>query len=572
MSAVLGVSCGYHDAAAALVVDGRIVAAMQEERFSRRKHDAALPRHAIRACLAAAGLHAGELTEVVYYENPYARLERVLVALLRAYPRSLLQFPRAMAAQLGDKLWVLDQLADLLDCPRARIVTREHHECHAASAFFTSPFPRAAVLTVDGVGEESSTAMWLGEGSRLTCLGTLAFPHSLGLLYAALTAWLGFAVNDGEYKVMGLAAYGKPRFRDDFSRLIALHGDGSFTLGLEYFAHFTDPDLGFGPALERLLGPRRPPGRPWRCGGDPEDDRYADVAATLQAVTEEALLGLAQEVRRRTGATALCLAGGVALNACANRRLAAESGFAEVYVHPASSDAGGALGAALLGALAAGEPRPPAMERVDLGLEVDADVVLGLAQRLGVRHRRVDDVATTVAELVARDRVVALARGRFEWGPRALGFRSVLASPRDPAMRERINRAIKHREPFRPFAPAVLAAATGRWFEATPDALTPFMTTVAPIRAERAAELGAVRHVDGTARLQTVTEASSPTLAAILGEMERRTGVPILLNTSLNGPGEPIVATAEDAVAFFVAHSVDAMVAGDVLLEREAGS
>lgn len=572
MAAVLGISCGYHDAAAALVVDGQVVAAMQEERFSRRKHDAGLPRHAVRACLAEAGLDAQALDAVVYHENPYARLERVLVSTLRAYPRSVWQFPRALAAQLGHKLWVLDAAADLLGLPRSRVEHREHHESHAASAFFTSPYERAAVLTVDGVGEETSTALWLGDGRRLECLGTTPFPHSLGLLYAAITAWLGFEVNEGEYKVMGLAAYGTPRYRDEFARLVTVRADGSFSLGLEYFAHFTDTELGFGPQLERLLGARRRPGRPWRCGEDPEDDRYADVAATLQAVTEEILLAMARELRRRTGCSALCLAGGVALNARANRRLQQESGFERVYVQPAASDAGAALGAALLGALDRGAPRAAPMTRVDLGRDITAGTAQGLAARLGVRHRPVDDVAATVGELVARDKIVALARGRFEWGPRALGFRSLLASPRDPAMRERINRVVKQREPFRPLAPAMLAAAAETWFVSPPDDMTPFMTTVVPVRAERAHELGAVRHLDGTARLQTVTEASAPTLAAILADVERRTGVPAVLNTSLNGPGEPIVATAEDAVAFFLAHPVDAMVVGDVLLEREGGS
>jgi len=320
MSAVLGISAYYHDAAAALIVDGQIIAAMQEERFSRIKNDPSLPRQAALACLRRANLPGEALDEVVIYENPFAKIERVLVALLRTFPRSWRQFPRAIGAQLGSKLWVLDQVAEMLDVPRDRVTYTDHHRSHAASAFFVSPFERAAVLTVDGVGEDASTALWTGDGERLTCLETIAYPHSLGLFYAALTAYLGFEVNEGEYKVMGLAAFGEPRYRAEFEKLIRLHPDGSFELELPYFAHMTDTELGFGPKLERLLGPRRPPGKPWNLDESESDRRYADVAATVQAVTEEALSALARRALRQTGMDALCLAGGVALNAAASAR------------------------------------------------------------------------------------------------------------------------------------------------------------------------------------------------------------------------------------------------------------
>ncbi|HVV82943.1 MAG TPA: carbamoyltransferase N-terminal domain-containing protein, partial [Kofleriaceae bacterium] len=360
MAAVLGVSAGYHDAAAALVVDGVVVAALQEERLTRVKNDPSLPVQAMRACLAQGGLDAGALDRVVFYEDPPAKLERVLVSTLGNAPRSLRQFPRAMASQLGGKLWIVDQLADALGLERRKVGHVTHHRAHAASAFLVSPFDDAAVLTVDGVGEAVSTALWHGRGAALRCLGSIDYPHSLGLLYAAFTAYLGFEVNEGEYKVMGLAAYGTPRFEAELRRVIRLDDDGSFELALDHFGHLADPELGFGPKLEALLGPRRAPYRGWDLATE-ADRRYADIAASLQRVTEEAMLGLARQARRRTGCDALCLAGGVALNAVANARLAREAGFARLFVQPAAGDAGGALGAAILGALEAGDARPPAM-------------------------------------------------------------------------------------------------------------------------------------------------------------------------------------------------------------------
>jgi carbamoyltransferase len=567
MSAVLGISAYYHDAAAALVVDGRVVAAMQEERLSRIKNDPSLPRRAALACLRRAGLTGADLDAVIVYENPFAKIERVLVSILRAFPWSIRQFPRAIGAQLGQKLWVLDQIAEAIDVPRGRVTFTEHHKSHAASAFFVSPFERSAVLTVDGVGEEASTSLWRGEGSQLTCIEAINYPHSLGLFYAALTAYLGFEVNEGEYKVMGLSAYGKPRFRDEFAELIDLRPDGSFELHLPHFAFMTDTELGFSPKLERLLGPRRSPGAAWDLDRSEADRRFADIAATLQEVTEEAMVGLAKRARARTGEDALCLAGGVALNAVANARIAREAGFSSVFVQPAAGDAGGALGAALLGALERGDPRPPPLATAALGEAMDPNAARSLAEALGLRCSIAPNPARSAAELIAGGRVIALAAGRFEWGPRALGQRSILADPSDPAMRERLNRAIKRREPFRPFAPAVLAERTSAYFEGEPDAMTPFMTTLRRVRP--GSRLAAVTHVDGTARLQTVTETGAPELCAILRELEDLTGTPVALNTSLNGAREPIAASAADVVAFFASHGVDALLAGDILIERD---
>ncbi|PRQ10001.1 carbamoyltransferase family protein [Enhygromyxa salina] len=572
MAKVLGISAHYHDAAAALLVDGELVVAIQQERLSRIKNDPGLPLDAADACLAYAGVRGEALDAVVFYERPFDKLERVMVNLMRNLPRTWRQFPRAMASQLGDKIWVLDQLAEAFGQPRANVRCFAHHQCHAASAHFVSRFEDSAVLVVDGVGEHSSTTLWHGQGAQLRALCSIEFPHSLGLLYAALTAWLGFAVNEGEYKVMGLAAWGRPGhagLRERFERLIRLHDDGSYELGLDYFAHMSDAELGFGPKLEALLGPRRPPGLAWALEGE-RDQHYADVAATLQQVIEDALLGLARKAKALTGSPNLCLAGGVALNSLANARLAREGGFEAVFVQPAAGDAGGALGAAILAALELGDPRPTPMLSAALGLPVDIERAWAVARELELPVRRVDDPASAAAELIAADKIVAHVRGRFEWGPRALGQRSILASAAARETRERINRLIKQREPFRPFAPAVLEPRIGEYFDGQANDMTPFMTTVLPARADRSDALGAVTHEDGSSRVQTVSPAGAPELHELLVALERGGHAPLVLNTSLNGPGEPIVASSEDALGFFLRHAVDAMMIEDLVIERPA--
>ena len=568
MSAVLGLSAYYHDSAAALVVDGQVVAAMQEERFSRRKNDAGLPRQAALACLAQAGLKAQDLDRIVFYEDPFARLERVLLASLRTFPRSWRQFPGALRAQLSSKIWVLDSIAQMLGVERRKVTTVSHHRSHAASAFFASPYQRAAVLTIDGVGEEVSTAIWLGEGASLKCLGAIEYPHSLGLLYAALTAYLGFEVNEGEYKVMGLAAFGDPRFKDEFAKLLMLRPDGGFELGLPYFAFHTDTDIAFSARLEELLGPRRPPGQAWDLKTSARDRLYADIAASLQWATEEAIVALASEARRLTGCDDLCLAGGVALNCVANARVLKECGFARVFVQPAAGDAGGALGAAMLGSIELDGRRPAPMTTAALGAPLSNTTVRSLADRLGLDYACPPDPVGAAADLIGQGKVIALARGRFEWGPRALGQRSILAAPQSTEMRERLNRVVKKREPFRPFAPAVARDRAGGWFTGHDNDMTPFMTTTAQVVESRAGDLGAVVHVDGSARVQTVTRAASPDFHDLLDELDGRLGAPIALNTSLNGNGEPIVASEADAIGFFMSHPVDAMLLEDVLFTR----
>jgi carbamoyltransferase len=568
MAAVLGVSAEYHDAAAALVVDGKVIAAMQEERFSRIKNDPQLPLAAARACLAFAGIEARALDRVVFYEDPFAKLERVLRWTLQTFPRSVRQFPVAMATQLGGKLWVLDRLAEGLGVERTRVVPGEHHRCHAASAFFSSPFTDAAVLCVDGVGESATTSLWHGQDRTLQPLGALTFPHSLGLLYGALTAYLGFEVNEGEYKVMGLAAFGTARYLDEFHKLIQIEDDGSFALDLSYFAYDTAKDVGFSAKLESLLGPRRSIGKPWDLGPTGADARYADVAASLQAITEQTLLALAKSARQRTGSADLCLAGGVALNAVANARIAKEAGFSRVFVQPAAGDAGGALGAAVLGALDLGDARCEPLESCALGTRVQDDEVRSLATALGMPCSAVPSPVDATVDALLEGQIVAVVQDRFEWGPRALGQRSILAMPAQSDVRERINRVIKKREPFRPFAPAVLAENASTYFDGAPNHMTPFMTTVCPVHDSARDSLRAVTHVDGTARVQTVTASSAPFLRAVLSELARRGEPPVVLNTSLNGPGEPIVARATDALGFVATHPVDVMIIGEQRLTR----
>jgi carbamoyltransferase len=571
VAAVLGISGLYHDAAAALVVDGAIVAAMHEERLDRVKHSAALPERAARACLELGGVDARELDAVVFYEEPFPKFERLLSWLVGTFPRAPAYFARSLRSELSRKLWVLDELAEMVGVPREKVRAVPHHRTHAASAFWVSPFEEAAVLTVDGVGEHTTTAIWHGRGTDLRSRFSVEFPHSLGLFYAAMTAYAGFEVLEGELKLMALAAYGEGKYAGELARVLRLGADGDFTLDPRYFDAFTDAELGFGRELERLLGPARDPGKPWDLAGDADDRRYADVARSAQLLTEEALVALARRARREVGTDALCLGGGVALNATANARIARESGFSRVFVQPAAGDAGGALGAAILGAIELGDPRPPPLVSPALGQPLAAGAGADLAVRFGFAVSRPACPFARAAEILAGGGLVALASGRAEWGPRALGFRSLLAPAHDARIRDAVNRRVKGRETFRPFAPSALQRHTDALFEHAGRDMTPFMTTVCRAREAARDELSGVVHVDGTSRLHAVSPERAPALAAILAEYSARTGHRALLNTSLNGAGEPIAGSENDAVAFLVSHgAVDALLLDDVLVERRA--
>jgi len=577
---VLGISAFFHDAAAALLVDGEVVACAQEERFSRIKHDAALPVEAARFCLGQAGLTMADVDHVVFYEKPLRKFERLLVTHLREFPKGLLQFPRAMATWLGQRLWIESDLCKGLGCTREQLLFCEHHLSHAASAFFSSPFERAAVVTVDGVGEWATTSIYRAEssasGSSVELLEELHFPHSIGLLYSALTAYLGFEVNEGEYKVMGLSAYGQPRFLEALERVCSIGDDASLTLDARYFCYPRSATKSFTPELEALLGPARVPGAPLSFPArDDESQRFADVAASLQVLTERYMLALARRAHALTGESALCLAGGVALNCVANRRVQVEGPFERVFVQPAAGDAGGALGSAQWVTHVLGRtPRRAPLRHAFLGAAWAPADIARFLDDCGVEHDVFTDRALLddeVARLLAEQQVGGWFQGRFEWGPRALGARSIIADARDPNAQDRVNRKIKFRESFRPFAPAVLADEAGRWFELdapADDLLAPFMCSVVPVRPEVRGELPAVTHVDGTARVQVIHAQDNPRFHSLVEAFRRRTGVGVVLNTSMNLKDEPLCASPAEAYAVFARSDLDFLVLENCLIRR----
>jgi len=562
--AILGVSAQYHDAAACLLVDGAIVAAAQEERFSRVKHDPALPVAAARFCLGHAGLDARDLEAVVFYEKPLLKLDRLLQTHLAVAPRGARTFARAMPRFFRERLFVGDDLGAALGT-EAPVWFTEHHVSHAASAFYPSPFDEAAILTLDGVGEWATGVWATGSGRRIELLAEQRFPHSIGLLYAAFTSYLGFEVNDGEYKVMGLAPYGEPRFADRIrERLVDIADDGSVRLDLGFLDLFDDRAM-TGPAFAELFG------GPARRRGEPIEDRHRDVARSIQAVTEEIVLRQARALHARTGLDRVCLAGGVALNAVANGRLLDEGPFREVWIQPAATDAGGALGSALWAwHEALGQERvpsvPDALSGVRLGPEYTEEACAQALAAAGLAPKRAG--ADDVAARVAAGHVVALFDGRMELGPRALGARSILADPQDAHMRDVLNEKVKHREPFRPFAPAVLEEDAALLFRV--DRALPYMTVVVPATEEGRRQAAAAVHVDGTARVQTVAASPPTALRAILEAFRTRTGRSALLNTSFNLAGEPIVCSPEDAISTFLRTEIDALAIGPFVAERPA--
>ncbi len=593
---ILGVSCYYHDAAAALLQDGRLTAAAEEERFSRVKHDARFPTRAIQFCLRQGSLSVRDLDYVVFYEKPFLKFERLLAASLGGLPRSAELLCRALPGWLTDKLWIRQRLKDELGVSDAQILFSEHHLSHAASAFFCSPFDEAAIVTIDGVGEWATATIGHGRGTQITRTREIRFPHSLGLLYSAFTAWLGFEVNEGEYKVMGMAPYGVPRHIDKVKRVVRAHPDGSFELDLDYFAFHYSLRRAFSGRFVALFGTPRnsesnfftpATGYPTYFGERPadfdalgaENQYYADVAASLQAVTEEIILNMARHACREAGTRNLCLAGGVALNCSVNGKLLQEPWIDDIYIQPAAGDGGGALGAALYAQHALlGQPRTFVMEHAAWGEEHDEAAIRAFLDGQGIAYAHVEDEAALLDQVVEHlqaGAVVGWFQGRFEWGPRALGQRSILADPRRAEMKDIVNTKIKFREPYRPFAPSVLAERAGEFFEITePECRYParFMLYVVRVRPEKQGIIPAVTHVDGTGRLQAVHRDTNPRYYGLIERFGRATGVPVLLNTSFNLRGEPIVNTPAEAYSTFVRSEMDVLVLGQcIVVKRDGG-
>ncbi len=587
---IFGISCFYHDAAAALIDDGRLIAAAEEERFSRKKHDSSFPQEAIRYCLEAGGVQAPDLDHVVFYEKPFVKFERILLTTMQSYPRAWRSFTDAMMTWMGDKLWVRDHICSRLDIEASKLLFVDHHGSHAASAFYPSRFDRAAILTVDGVGEWTTASLGVGDGEKLRLLREIRFPHSLGLLYSVFTAFLGFEVNEGEYKVMGMAPYGRPRYVDKVWKLIETSADGSFGLNMEYFAYHYSRDTGYSAKFIDLFGaPRKPglnfftssSGYPSYFGPKPgnyselvrANEYYADVAASIQRVTEEVMLAMVRAVHKETGLKRLCLAGGVALNSVANGRIVRETPIEELYVQPAAGDSGGAIGAALYAYHAVlGHPRNGSvMDHAYWGKEYGDAEARAALERRGIRYSYFGDegkLLDATVEDIAAGKVIGWYQGRFEWGPRALGNRSILGDPRRAEMKDIVNTKIKFREPYRPFAPSVLASEAERYFELSDSAhqdAARFMLLVVPVKNDA---VPAVTHVDNIARLQTVFRDTNPRYYELIRRFGEATGVPVVLNTSFNLKGEPIVTTPENALNTFFASEMDTLVLGNHIVHK----
>ncbi len=592
---IIGISAYYHDSAACLVVGGEIVAAAQEERFTRKKHDSAFPTHAIAYCLSQADLTSKDIDYVVFYDKPFLKFERLLETYLAFAPRGFKSFVTSLPVWLKDKLFQKTMISKALAVElggdidwESKLLFSEHHLSHAASAFFPSPFHDAAVLTMDGVGEWTTTSLAIGSGNKLAVHQEIQFPHSLGLLYSAITYYTGFKVNSGEYKVMGLAPYGEPKYAKLIKdHLIDIKDDGSFHLDMSYFNYCTGLTMTNERFDSLFGGPRRAP-------ESPLTQREMDLAASVQAVTEEVVIKLARGIKQSTGLNNLCLAGGVALNCVANGKLLREKVFENLWIQPAAGDAGGAVGAAL-GAYYSmlGQPRvvqdSDAMKGSYLGPEYDAVDIANRLRLAGAVFSEMSqsEMIDVTAKALAAGKAVGWHQGRMEFGPRALGGRSIIADPRSPAVQKQLNLKVKYRESFRPFAPSVLREDVSDWFDIDVD--SPYMLLVADVAKSRQlemtaeqhqlfgidklnvprSEIPAVTHVDYSARIQTVHQSTNPLYYALISKFKELTGCPVLVNTSFNVRGEPIVCTPEDAFHCLMGTEIELLVVGNCLMRKE---
>ena len=591
---LLGISAHYHDSAAALIRDGDIIAAAQEERFTRKKHDAGFPQHAISYCLAEGGIGIADLDGIVYYDKPLIKFERLLETYMSYAPRGFQSFVMAMPVWLKEKLYLKTvlkrELAALADCKveeLPRLLFTEHHQAHAASAFYPSPFEKAAILCMDGVGEWATTSVWLGDGNQLTPQWEINFPHSLGMLYSAFTYYTGFRVNSGEYKLMGLAPYGEPKYVDlILDHLVDLKEDGTFRLDMQYFNYATGLTM-TNQRFARLFG------GPARKAESEISQKEMDIARSIQAVTEEIVLRLARTVHRELEVDYLCLAGGVALNCVSNGRLLREGPFKDIWIQPAAGDAGGALGCALTVHHAeTDQPRTvnghDRMRGSYLGPRFQGAEIETQLDQYGASYQVLpdDELYRQLADIMANEQVVGWFQGRMEFGPRALGGRSIIGDPRSRKMQSTMNLKIKYRESFRPFAPSVRAEKVDEWFEQ--DRPSPYMLIVAPVKEDKRipmteeeqqlfgieklniprSEIPAVTHVDYSARIQTIHEDTNPRYYRLIKAFEDKTGCPVLINTSFNVRGEPIVCTPEDAYRCFMRTEMDYLVIENYLLKK----
>jgi carbamoyltransferase len=590
---VLGISAFYHDSAAALIKDGVLVAAAEEERFSRKKHDSGFPKLAVDFCLRQGGITIDQVDHIVFYEKPFVKFERIFQTILATYPMGVAFFRGAMQTWLLDKLWIKANVAENLGVSSDKVAFCDHHLSHAASSYYCSPFDRAALLTIDGVGEWSTTTKGVADGNHIHLKQELRFPHSLGLLYSAFTAFLGFEVNEGEYKVMGMAPYGEPKYLDKVYELMDLSEDGSFQLKMKYFKYTYSTRQTFNQNFVKLFGPPRTPethfftrntGYPSYFGPRPsnyeelerENQFYADIAASIQKATEEIVVRMARSLQRETGLTDLCMAGGVALNSVANYKILQQSGFKRLYIQPGAGDGGGAIGAAFhFIHEVLGQPRNFAMNHAYWGESFDDGQTRDFLERENIPFEYVPDedrLIERTTEALTTKKVIGWHQGRFEFGPRALGCRSILADPRSAEMKDIVNTKIKFREPYRPFAPSILAEAADEYFGVqglTQQDTARFMLLVAPVRQDKQEVIPAVSHM-GTGRLQTVFKETNPRYYKLIQSFGRATGVPVLMNTSYNLRGEPIVTTPENAYRTFRASEMDLLVVGNFLVRKQS--
>jgi carbamoyltransferase len=558
---ILGISCFYHDSAAALIKDGILVAAAHEERFTRKKHDQNFPTNAIHYCLQEGGIQAQDLDYIGFYDKPFIKFERLLTTYIATFPRSLPSFLKAMPVWLKEKLWIPQKIQEELG-DTAKLLFVEHHLSHAASAFFVSPFSEAAILTADGVGEWETTTQGMGVDNTITLTQSIHFPHSLGLLYSAFTYYLGFRVNSAEYKVMGLAPYGKPVFADLILReLVSLKEDGSLRLNMKYFAY--DYGLTMTNKYFHILF-----GVPPRTPESALTQFHKDVAASIQYVTDEIMLRMTMDLHKKTGSDNLCLAGGVALNCVSNSKVLASSGFKKMFIQPAAGDAGGSVGAAfyIYNMLLQNE-RTYTWSHNFLGPEYSNEAIEQVLTQLNLEGERLntDTLLKRTAQLIADQQVIGWFQGRMEFGPRSLGARSILADPRNPENYSRVNLKIKFRESFRPFAPAVVLERIKDYFEF--DQPSPYMLFVAQVRPDRRT-IPAVTHIDGSARLQTIARDDHALFYDLIIEFEKLTGCAVVINTSFNVRGEPIVCTPFDAIKCFFRTDMDYLILGNFVLDK----